>query len=84
MGIASARDWIIVIVGVLEILFLIGAVVILLIIYSKINKLVKQGKMTIEKIEKTVTSPYFKAGAWIFRTVAVVLSVFDKRQKKEE
>ncbi len=81
MEIASARDWIIVLVGALEILFIIGFLIILLIIYSKVNKLIKQGKETIERIERTVTSPYYKAGSLLFKIIAKGLGIFQKKEK---
>lgn len=89
MEISAARDWIIVIVGILEILLLIGLIIAVLIIYNKVNQLIKKGKEaiqrieeTIKKTEKTVTLPYFKIGAWLFRTIAAALG--ERRRKSKE
>ena len=91
MEISQARDWIIVIVGILETILLIGLIIIILVIYSKINKIIKKGKEavqkieeTIDKTEKTVASPYFKIGAWLFRVIAAALGGSKKRKSKEE
>ena len=91
MEIASARDWIIVIVGALEIIFIIALAIVLLIIYNKVNHLIKKGKETAHKIqesiskaERTVTSPYFKIGAFILRAVAAGLGGKNKKRKEEK
>lgn len=89
MEIESARDWIIVLVGALEIILIIGLAIVMIVVFNKINKLVKQvnklveqGKETIKKIEHTVTSPYYKGGTWIFKVIAKGLGLFQKKKRK--
>lgn len=83
MEISLARDWVIVIVGIIEIILLIGLIIGLVIVYNKINKLIKKGQETVQKVERTVSSPYYKIGAWLFRAIAAALGS-RKRKAKEE
>lgn len=91
MEVALTRDWIIIIAGILEILLLLGLIVSLIIIYVKINRIIKKGKETVrrieeqvDKIEKTISSPYYKIAAWLLRAIAAVLGGSKKRKQKEE
>lgn len=91
MELASARDWIIIILGVLEILIVIGIIIVFAILYIKISHLIKQvnrlvakGKDTIERLEHAVTSPYLKASAWLFRIIADGFGLFKKRKMEED
>ncbi len=54
MEVALTRDWIIIIAGILEILLLLGLIVSLIIIYVKINRIIKKGKETVRRIEEQV------------------------------
>ena len=82
MDVSSFRDWIIIILGILEILLIIGLIVVLLVVYSKVNKLITKGKETVMKFENAVASPYLKVGAWLLRTIASGLGVLQKRNSK--
>jgi cell shape-determining protein MreC len=83
MEIALVRDWVIVIVGVLEILLLLGLIIIVLVLYSKINKLINGVKETVERIKKTITSPYYKTAAVMFQWIYDKLKIFSGRKNTE-
>jgi len=80
MDITSARDWVIVILGILEIIFMIVLFILLLVLYSKINRLIKKGKETVMKIEHMFASPYLKAGSWLFKIIASGLGLLQKKE----
>jgi len=81
--VASTRDWVIIIVGILEIILLIGLLISLFIIYRKVNNLINKIKETVHKIENMITSPYFKVGAFLVKTFAPGFEMFHKKEKKE-
>jgi uncharacterized membrane protein required for colicin V production len=91
MDISSARDWIIIIVGALEIILIIGAMIFFLIMYQKMKKFLERTKDTIQKIEdivnmaeKTLVLPCLRAGSWLLKFTAAIQGIFNKRKQKEE
>lgn len=82
MDIVLLRDWIIIVLGILEIILIIAFIVAILVLYNKVNRLIGKGKQAIYSIERAFTNPYNKAGSWLFRCLAGGLSVFDKKQAK--
>ena len=84
MDVESFRDWIIIILGILEIVLILGVFIMVLVIYQKVNRLIAQGKETVMKIQNTFAAPYFKAASWIFKALAAGIGMFQKRNTKEE
>lgn len=83
MDAASVRDWVIIIQGILAIAFILGFIIVLIVLYSKINSLVIKGKETFLRIDSAFASPYFKAGSWILRALAAGIGLLRKRNSKE-
>jgi len=82
MDVAGFRDWVIIILGILDIILIVGLIVVILIIYYKINKVITKVKEIVKKAENFIASPYFKAGSWLLSAVAAGLGIFQKRKSK--
>lgn len=91
MGIEVWRDWVIVIQGIILIILILVLIVLSAIIYSRINKVIKRGQQviesgqhTIDHIERSFSSSYYKAGVWIFGWLGETISEKLKKKTKEE
>jgi hypothetical protein len=83
MELASARDWIIILVGALEIILLIVFIIVSLVLYAKINKIIKEAREKIQKLEHLVTSPYYRVGSIVFGVIARGLGLFKRKKERE-
>ena len=69
MGIEVWRDWIIVIQGIIQMIFILVLIILALVLYSRVNNLIKTGKQTLynieNNVERTFTNAYYKTGSYI-------------------
>ena len=84
MEIEVWRDWIIVICGIIQIIFILLLIVLAVVLYSRINDVVKKGKQTLynieDSIERTFANSYYRTGSWVVGWLAE--AIWKKRGNK--
>ena len=83
MDIALLRDWVIIIQGIMELLLIIAFLIVVLVLYIKVNRLIRGGERAIKLIKKSFVSPSYK-WALVFGLLASALAVFLKIKRKDK